>query len=144
MQDMKTRMRNIVGKYNRSGNGSDMRVMDDDSNIEDLDEQTTTPKRNEVSQQSCEPFVDIICKLINYLFTYFFIIPKSNEKTFGCFNSQRALAQAQRLGDDDLISMNGDDRRNFLRSQPSSLLYLWHILKTQEPVFQTYYKFLIK
>jgi hypothetical protein len=49
MQDMNTRMRDIVGRYNRSGNGSDMRVMDDDSDIEDLDEQTTTPKHNEVS-----------------------------------------------------------------------------------------------
>ncbi|EJK77522.1 hypothetical protein THAOC_00644, partial [Thalassiosira oceanica] len=130
LQDQKHKIRPIVNNYNASGNGSDMLVMDDiDSDCEELhnfnDDEDESDDRRRPRTESCEA-------------------------NWGRFKAERAhQKRAQRLlervdSDDierrnhlqELVMMNGDDRRSFLRGQPTSLLYIWDELDKHQLLFK--------
>lgn len=129
LQDQKHKIRPIVNNYNASGNGSDMMVMEDiDSDSEELhnfnDDEDEGDDRRRPRTECCEA-------------------------NWGRFKAERAQKRAQRLlervdSDDierrthlqELVMMNGDDRRSFLRGQPTSLLYIWDELDKHQLLFK--------
>ncbi|EJK74100.1 hypothetical protein THAOC_04246 [Thalassiosira oceanica] len=129
LQDQKHKIRPIVNNYNASGNGSDMMVMEDiDSDSEELhnfnDDEDEGDDRRRPRTECCED-------------------------NWGRFKAERAQKRAQRLlervdSDDierrthlqELVMMNGDDRRSFLRGQPTSLLYIWDELDKHQLLFK--------
>lgn len=60
-----------------------------------------------------------------------------SEETYGRFNKARAIARATKIGDDDLVMMDGDDRQSFLQGQPVSPLYWWHMFDLHTLLFRT-------
>ena len=92
LTDQKGKLRDIIHRYNMSGNGSDMAVYEGDSDEEDG-----------AAERSTE-----------------------NEATFGRFNAGRAQRRAMRREGLEYLQMtNGDDRKEFLRSAPTDILYWW-------------------
>ncbi|EJK72198.1 hypothetical protein THAOC_06291 [Thalassiosira oceanica] len=97
--------------YNMSGNGSDMRVLNDvDSDCEEVEklEKAGLDNRSRMS-----------------------------EGTYERFNKAHAIARATKIGDDDLVMMDGDDRQSFLQGQPVSPLYWWHMFDLHTLLFRT-------
>ena len=92
LTDQKGKLRDIIHRYNMSGNGSDMAVYEGDTDEEDG-----------AAERSTE-----------------------SEATFGRFNAEGAQRRAMRReGLEYLQMMNGDDRKEFLRSAPTDILYWW-------------------
>jgi hypothetical protein len=86
MQHMKPKLREIIRRYNASGNGSDMRIDDHDIDVEEREDSMREAVLNETSADN-----------------------------FGRFNRETALRRATTLNDEDLILKDGDDRANFLK-----------------------------
>ena len=87
ISDQRTSLRQMIGNYNKSGNGSDMALFDEDTD--------------------CEEEVE------------------ENEESYGRFNAGRASRRANRREkQEDLMTVDGDDRSSFLKHRPYDLL-MW-------------------
>eukprot|EP00956_Cyclotella_meneghiniana_P023472 scaffold45715_cov37-Cyclotella_meneghiniana.AAC.3 len=90
MTDYKKKVMNTIAKYNLSGNGSDMAVVEHDQDGEGG--------------------------------------ALESEETYGRFKQDLAIKRAQRSGREDLLIINGDDRREFLGPYGPEVLYWWEMM----------------
>jgi hypothetical protein len=58
-----------------------------------------------------------------------------SEKTYGRFNRDLAIKRAERQGRDDLVIINGDDRKEFLGPFGPEVLYWWELMDANNLIY---------
>ena len=92
IMNMKPKIREIIRRYNASGNGSDIRIDEVDIDGDELEE------------DMCEGGVNDM-----------------REDNYGRFNQETALRRATKMDNQELILMDGDDRKNFLQHEATTV-----------------------
>lgn len=58
-----------------------------------------------------------------------------SEETYGRFNSELAKKRAELKGEEDLLLMDGDDRKNFIGMNSVDVLYWWDVMDRLSMIF---------
>ena len=119
MTDYKKKVMETIRKYSLSGNGSDMAIFPDDESGE---------------------YSYFICYIFILLLTMFIVLlgeggALESDKTYGRFNRDLAIKRAQRQGRDDLLIINGDDRKEFLGPFGPEVLYWWDMMDANNLIY---------
>ena len=107
IMSMKHKLREIIRRYNASGNGSDMRIDNVDIDGDELE----AMREGGVNEMS--------------------------EDNYGRFNRVTSLRRAVKMGDQELILKDGDDRKSFLQHEATTLLYWWHVMDEHNLLWRT-------